>query len=220
MRFGFGRSAEEAADETENEQEPDEFGDEIADYREDGPFDIDEVELGDADRIDLGALIITPFPGLTLQLRAEKESGRVQAAIGVWEKSALELTLYAATATDSDAVQERLDQLAESAAEAGGDITWDEGPFGPELCTVVPLDTPKAKKKKLVQAARVWAVKGPRWVLQAALVGELATTPDDPKVAVFVEFFRNLVVRRGDEPRAPGDLIAMSLPQGGSDGEA
>jgi hypothetical protein len=51
-------------------------------------------------------------------------------------------------------------------------------------------------------------------------VGELATNPDDPKMSVFIEFFRNLVVRRGEEPMPPGALIAMSLPQGGSDGKA
>ncbi len=37
-------------------------------------------------------------------------------------------------------------------------------------------------------------------------------------VAPFVELFRNLVVRRGDKPMVPGELIPMKLPDGAGEG--
>jgi hypothetical protein len=222
------------ADADAEDQDADDLDEEAefddVDWREDGPFDIDEVDLGDEERIDLDALVVTGFPGLQLQL-AQNQAGKVQSALAVWHKSALECTLFAEAVSISAgaAVRQRLSALAKEAVEAGGEVTWEDesGAFGPQVQLVVPVENAKAKGKSkgkgapLVQVSRVWAVKGPRWLLQGRLFGDFATLPpDDPKVGVFVEFFRNLVVRRGAVPLPPGELIALSLPQGGSEGES
>ncbi|MDR1430927.1 MAG: DUF3710 domain-containing protein [Propionibacteriaceae bacterium] len=191
------------------------------DWRADGPFDFDEVELGDEQRLDLGTLIVTGFPGMQIQL-AQDAAGKAQSVLAVWNESALECTLFAEEVSigAGESVKGRLDTLAAEAVAAGGEASWeeDQGPFGPLLQIVVPV---RAKGKSLVQVSRVWAVNGPRWLLQGRLFGELATCPpDDPKVGVFIELFRNLVVRRGADPLPPGEPIALSIPQGGSDGEA
>jgi hypothetical protein len=215
-------------DETDEDEADEEEDDEI-DWREDGPFDIDEVDLGDEERIDLEALIVTGFPGLQIQL-AQNPAGKVQSALAVWNKSALECTLFAEAVSSgaTKAVRRRLEDLAEEVVEAGGEAVWEDeyGPFGQQLQLIVPVEAAKVKGKAkskgepLVQVSRVWAAKGPRWLLQGRLFGELATLPpDDPQVNVFVEFFRNLVVRRGAVPLPPGEPIALSLPQGAGDGK-
>ena len=49
--------------------------------REEGPFDISEVDLDDDDvaRLDFGALVATPFPGMQLQLQVNREANTGQA---------------------------------------------------------------------------------------------------------------------------------------------
>ena len=47
------------------------------------------------------------------------------------------------------------------------------------------------------------------------MLGEAALAEgENPKAAPFVEFFRNLVVRRGDKPMVPGEVIGLRLPDG------
>ncbi len=56
------------------------------------------------------------------------------------------------------------------------------------------------------------------WVIAlvlGSLIGTLRTAPNR-KLALlghaWVEFFRNVVVRRGDGPMVPGEVIAMTMP--------
>ena len=47
----------------------------------------------------------------------------------------------------------------------------------------------------------------------AAVLGEAGLTEDDEGAAApFVEFFRNVVVNRGEAPMVPGEVIAMTMP--------
>jgi hypothetical protein len=184
------------------------------DWRADGPFDIDEVDL-DADqvhRLDLGSLIVTPWEGMGLQLQVQEDSQQIQAALAVWENSGIELTLLAAPTSGGLAAELRED-LLEEAEQAGGNAVVAEGPFGPEVRRVLPAEGPNGEQ--LFQVARIWFAEGPRWLVRGMLLGEVGLTEgDEPTVKPFVEFFRNLVVRRGDRPMVPGEVIPMNLPQG------
>ncbi|MDR1711883.1 MAG: DUF3710 domain-containing protein [Propionibacteriaceae bacterium] len=211
--------AAEEAEESEDLADDllDDYEEEHSDWRADGPFDIDEVDLGDAERIDLGALIVTGFDGLELQLRVNKQTGKAEAVAAVWQKSALEVALFAAAAKRGHAATRRLDLTAE-AESADGTVEVADGPFGTELHREVPVEG--NKKKGLVHVSRIWLVDGPRWTLQGTLMGQAALGPDDdPTVAVFEGFFRNLVVRRGEKPMAPGDRIPLTIPGGTLDGK-
>ncbi|MCC6495370.1 MAG: DUF3710 domain-containing protein [Propionibacteriaceae bacterium] len=183
------------------------------DWRADGPFDSEEVELGEdhVTRIDLGSLIVTPWDGLGLQLQVNEATRQVQAVTAVWKNSGLEIALFAAPASGGLAEELRED-VVDEAEQAGGSATLADGPFGSEVRRVLPQEGPGGEQ--LFHVSRIWFAEGPRWLLRATLLGEAALgDADAPLVAPFVELFRNLVVRRGDKPMVPGELISMTLPE-------
>jgi hypothetical protein len=205
--------ADDALDEAVAESALDADGGEEIDWRADGPFDDEEVDLGtEVARIDLETLILTPWDGLNLQLQVDEQTRRVLAVTGVWAESGLEVALFAAPATSGLAEELRQEAIAE-AAELSGTTEVSDGPFGPELQRVLPQPGPNGEQ--LFHVSRVWFVEGPKWLLRGTLLGE-AALPGAPasKAAPFVEFFRNLVVRRGSQPLVPGDRITMKLPEG------
>lgn len=221
----FGRRARSRATEPEDvqlddlETEPAEDGaptDDAAvappDYRADGPFDHDEVDL-DADKVErmgFGPLIVTPFEGLNIQLHGDQESGAIYAMLAMYENSGLELALFAAP-TSGGLAQELREDTIEEAEQAGGSAETAEGPFGPEVRRVLPLEGPEGEQ--LFHVSRIWMVEGPRWLLRGTLMGPAGMTEGEaPPADVFVEFFRNVVVQRDDAPRVPGELITLALP--------
>ncbi|MGC3956184.1 MAG: DUF3710 domain-containing protein [Propionicimonas sp.] len=185
------------------------------DDREDGPFDIDEVELtGDeVQRIDLGTLILTPWQGMNLQLQVHEASKQVRAVTGIWRNSGIEVALFAAPASGGLAAEQQ-EELTEQAQAAGGTAEVAAGPFGPELRRILPQTGPKGEQ--LFHVSRIWFAEGPRWLLRGTLMGEAALPDGDAKARPFVEFFRNLIVRRGSKPMVPGELVTMDLPTQGN----
>lgn len=184
------------------------------DWRAEGPFDSEEVELGhdEVTRIDLGSLIVTPWEGLGVQLQVDEATRVVQAITCVWEDSGLEVVLFAAPSSGGLA-HELSEDLTEEVEAAGGRATVEAGPFGPQLKRVIPQAGPKGEQ--LFHVSQIWFAEGPRWLLRATLLGEAALgEPGNSSAAPFVEFFRNLVVRRGDKPMVPGEVIGLKLPEG------
>lgn len=208
---------DEDDDEDDDEQDLDDAeADEEAeavDWRADGPFDSEEVDLGgdDVARIDLGSLVVTPWEGLGLQLQVNEASREVQAVTAVWKNSGLEVALFAAPASGGMADELRED-VVEEAEQGGGTATLADGPFGTEVRRVLPQEGPGGEQ--LFHVSRIWYAEGPRWLLRGTLLGEAAIgDADAPLVAPFAEFFRNLVVRRGSKPMVPGELVPMTLPE-------
>ena len=204
--------------EAEEDEETEAEAVEEVDWRADGPFDSEEVELsGDhVARIDLGSLVITPWEGLGLQLQVNEATRAVQAVTAVWKNSGLEVALFAAPASGGMADELRED-VVEEAEQGGGTATLADGPFGAEVRRVLPQEGPGGEQ--LFHVSRIWFAEGPRWLLRGTLLGEAALgDADAPLVAPFVEFFRNLVVRRGAKPMVPGELIPMTLPEAAQEG--
>ena len=174
------------------------------------PFDFDEVELEDNERVSYGSLIITPLQGLTIEPHSIPPPPDLLAGCVV-ENSAMELALFAAPTTLGLA-EELSEDIEEEAEQAGGSCQERNGPFGPELRRVLPLEGPEGEQ--LFHVSRIWLVDGPRWLLRATLMGAAAMVEDgDPVVEVFVEFFRNVVVRRDETPRVPGQIITLGQPE-------
>lgn len=205
---------EEPGDDSDDDAEDwDEF-EASADWREDGPFDIDEVDLegDDVARLDLGALVVTPEEGMQLQIVANAETNEGMALVVALEQSALQLELRAAPASPGFAKEIRGDFEAETVA-AGGTSQMAKGPFGIELRRVVPATD--AEGNEGYAPFRDWFAEGPRWLLMGRLMGEAALdTEGEGAAAVFEEVFANLIVRRGDEAMAPGQIVPLTIPQG------
>jgi len=216
--------ADDEDDADEDEEADDDFDGaeaepaEQVDWRADGPFDYDEVDLdGDGvHRVDLGALIVTPFQDLNLRLSVREETKQADSFVALWQKSGLEVALFAASA-GGDLAGEFRDDVLDETQQAGGTAVVEDGPFGPQVHKVVPGSGGNGEDK--FHVSRVWLVEGPRWLLRGTLLGPAATGEvDNPDAAPFVEFFRNLVVRRGGKPMVPGDAIPLDVPVAGVEG--
>jgi hypothetical protein len=126
--------------------------------------------------------------------------------------SALELGAYAAPRSGG-LWSELRDEMIEAATEAGGSAALIEGPFGVELRRLLPVSTPDGEQG--YQPSRMWVVEGPRWLLRGILYGQAALEDGVASpVAELLTAFRHVVVRRGDEPMAPGDLLPLRMPTG------
>lgn len=184
------------------------------DWREDGPFDISEVDLEDdeVERLDLGTMILTPSEGMEIQLQVMPGTTEAPAALLLQDQSGMEIALFAAPASGGFVDEVRRDIVA-TTREQGGVAEVHEGPFGPEVRRVLQIVDEEGQE--LVHQARIWLVEGPRWMLRASVMGEACFDETlDGAAYPFLEFMKNVVVRRGDRPRPAGDVLPMQLPDG------
>lgn len=188
------------------------------DWREIGPYDVSEVDadaLDDAieeqSRIDLGSIVLAAPEGTELRLQVDEASQQVVSAMMIRGDSALEVGAFAAPRSGGLWAEIR-DELVQAAHEAGGSADLVPGPFGVELRRLLPVRTPDGQEG--YQPSRMWVAEGPRWMLRGIIYGQAALQDGvDGPVADLLESFRNIVVRRGDEAMAPGDLLPLSLPE-------
>ena len=200
-------------------------------WRESGPWDIGEVDDLEGDeehpRIDLGSILLTGVPGSELRLQVAEETNEIVSAMMIIEtvveapasartaptaySSALELGAYAAPRSGGLWAELR-EEIIESATAEGGSASLIEGPFGVELRRLVPVTTPDGEQG--YQPSRMWVAEGPRWLLRGIVYGQAAVEedPDAPVVRDVLSAFRGVVVRRGDEAMAPGDLLPLRMP--------
>ncbi len=212
----LGQIDEDASDEAAHDSVLDPEALDARDWRGSGPFDVHEVDLEDEPedeepRIDLGSMILTGFPGAELRLQVAEESGQIISAMLIHGNSALELGAYAAPRSGGLWTELR-EEMIESATEAGGSASLVEGPFGVELRRLLPVTTPEGEEG--YQPSRMWVVEGPRWLLRGIVYGQAALEEGlEPPVADLLDAYRRVVVRRGDEAMAPGDLLPLSMPE-------
>lgn len=201
------------------------------DWRIDGPWDISETDDLDgtdqAPKIDLGSLVVTGVPGSELRLQVAEETKEIVSAMLVIEttvetrsgaassaqaySSALELGAYAAPRSGGLWAELR-EEISEAATAQGGSASLREGPFGVELHRFIPVTT--ADGEQGYQPSRMWVAEGPRWLLRGIVYGQAAVEEDldSPVVTDVLAAFRQVVVRRGEEAMAPGDLLPLTMP--------
>jgi hypothetical protein len=185
------------------------------DWRAEGPFDITEVDdvegTPEMPRIDLGSMVLAGFPGAELRLQMSEETQQIVSAMLIHRDSALELGAYAAPRSGGLWAELR-EEIMASATEAGGSASLAQGPFGVELRRLIPVTTPEGEEG--FQPSRMWVAEGPRWLLRGIVYGQAALEEGlDSPVAEMLTAFRRVIVRRGDEAMAPGDLLPLTMPQ-------
>ncbi|GGS69051.1 DUF3710 domain-containing protein [Nonomuraea sp. WAC 01424] len=162
---------------------------------ESGPWDADEPHP-DTDRIDLGGLRLPHNPDFDVRLASlgDQHVG----VVVLYEDSSLQLQALAAPRTAGlwDEVKTKIMAQAKTLEER-------QGPFGTELAGEVNIDGD-------VRAARYIGVDGPRWFLLAAITGPGAL--DERVSGAFIDFVKDVVVVRGDEPMAREEPITLSRP--------
>ena len=213
MRFKRQKDVEESEDQIEvSADEPS--------VRANGPWDSSEKDVGDDSAyLDFGSLLIRGRPGFNLQMPADDDQGTIGSIVLVTEESGLELRAFADARSGGlwDAVRS---DLVEEAERLDGEADQVDGPFGTELHVKVPVTTPDGEEG--FQPTRIIGIEGPRWMLRATFLGQEALEPDDD--SLLMKALHDVVVVRGDEPRAPRDALLISIeedlePVSGSDDE-
>lgn len=171
--------------------------------RPQGPWDGSEVEVGDG-RLDMGALRIRGSDGLQMQVQMDEKTGVVSMVTLSADGGAVQVQAFAAPRSSGIWADVRA-QLISSINSSGGLVEEAAGEFGPELRAKVPGQGGQ------LQAARFVGIDGPRWFLRGLFLGSAAEPGAN---ATLERVFRDVVVVRGDEAMAPGDALALRLPDG------
>jgi len=175
--------------------------------RANGPWDSSEKDIGDdSTYLDFGSLLIRGRPGFNLQMPTDDDQGTIGSVVLVTEEAGLELRAFADARSGGlwDAVRADLEAEAE---RLEGEADAVDGPFGTELRVKVPVKTPDGEEA--VQPTRILGIEGPRWMLRATFLGKEALEPDDD--GLLMQALRDIVVVRGDDPRAPRDPLLLTI---------
>lgn len=171
-----------------------------------GPRDRSEVsDLGNL--IDLGSLHAMPGPGMELRLEVDSSTNEVSAAQIGDDHGSVQIQVFAAPRS-SGIWDEIRAEISEMIQGKGGTVEETTGPFGPELRTRLAQTGPQGRT---VFAPAVFAgVDGRRWFLRAVYSG--APAVDEEARVPYDDCLRSVVVTRGDDPRAPREMLPMVVP--------
>ncbi len=175
-----------------------------------GPWDIEEVQVDDANpsgRVDLGGLLVPAAEGMQLQLQVEERTGAVSSALVVYQDSAVQLIAVAAPRSHG-LWEDTRGQVSADAVRQGGTASTTSGPFGPELRVTVPVVLPDGRRG--AQPSRVIGVDGPRWMLRATFLGRAVV--EESAFQRLADVVRDVVVVRGGDAMPPGEIIPLRLP--------
>ncbi|WEV78972.1 DUF3710 domain-containing protein [Janibacter cremeus] len=177
-----------------------------------GPRDSADVEdLGSL--VDLGSVHARPAPGMELRLELDAKTNDVSGLQMGNDDGAVQVQVFAAPRS-SGIWDEIRSEISEMIAGNGGTVEEAEGTFGTELRTRLAQPGPQGRT---VFAPAVFAgVDGPRWFLRAVYSG--APAVDESARAAFDECVRSIVVTRGDEPRAPREMLPLTMPESATQG--
>ncbi len=156
--------------------------------------------------VDLGSLRVEPKRGMQLKLEVEKTSNRAVAVTLEYDESTLQLQPFAAPRSSGLWHGIRA-QIMEQILQQGGKAVEQEGPFGPEVSAVVPI---QAGGQFSNRSVRFVGIDGPRWFLRGVIAGKAAIDSDAAEVVH--QMLRSVVVVRGTTPMPPRDLLPLRVP--------
>ncbi|KYH44150.1 hypothetical protein AZH51_04900 [Branchiibius sp. NY16-3462-2] len=206
-------SEQVATGDSTDEASPEAAAEEVAEEpvaavdRSAGPFDVTEVE-DDVERVDFGSLRFVVYPDLQLQVDADETTQQYTGVTAIVEGSACQIQAFAAPKSRG-VWREIRGEIADNLIAGGGSTDIIDGPFGPELHAKMPSQGPDGRS--VLAPARFVGVDGPRWFLRIVLSGNAAV--DDSAAQPLLDFARSVVVVRGSEPRAPRELLELTLPE-------
>lgn len=172
-----------------------------------GPYDASAVPPGVVNRVDLGAIQVAGFTDMQLHFETDPSKTTFVSVVAAYRDAALRLQALASPRSGG-LWDDMRPQIAASISSAGGDVEEVQGVFGTELHGVVPAVTPDGQQVR--QPVRLVGVEGPRWMLHGVFMG---SAPMDEQMAeLFEDVFSQVVVVRGSQPMAPGEVLPLILP--------
>ena len=193
MGWLFGRHEEEKSSKVE---------DEIVEEKT-GPWDFNDEDAPDfSDYLDFGSIYIPYFQGIELRVKKQHETSQVLGMTVTYGSSSVEVEAFAAPKTSGIWLEVCKDLL-----DGNSQACTVQGEFGTEL--LLPV---KVGEKTIT--TRIVGVDGPRWMLRGVFSGPAATelADNNNETKQLDEWFKGIVVNRGEEPLAPRDFIPMHDP--------
>lgn len=173
----------------------------------DGPFDISEVN-DKSSRLDLGAIAVPALEKMEVQVNLEEGTHRMTGATCIFRGHSLQVQAFAAPRS-SGIWDDIRDEIATAIAGSQGAVTEQNGVLGHELITRLPSRNSAGDVSYV--PARFFGIDGPKWFLRGVLQGPAAS--DEAQLGPFTDFLRGIIVDRGDEPRPPRELLALTPPK-------
>lgn len=176
--------------------------------RSNGPFDRSEVDDLDG-YLDFGSLAIRPNGEMELRLDVDESGQEITGITAIIGESACQMQVFAAPKTSGvwDGIR---GEIHDNLLASGGTAEDKVGELGHELHVRMPAAGPDGRTSW--SPATFVGVDGPRWFLRAVFSGRAAM--EDDAFAQLLEFMRATVVTRGQEPRAPREMLPLHLPEG------
>ena len=199
------RKDSRAADETPGDTGTPGAEDQTESGPEPGPHDVADVSSLDG-YLDFGSLLV-PVTDLELRLNIDEATGRVMSLAWLTEQAGLEVSVFAAPRTPG-IWDELRPELVADATQRGGTVDEVTGPYGTEVVCSLPVQLPDGTGA--LQATRIFAAEGPRWLLRGALMGHPVTEPE--AAAPWYALFGALVGRRGSGAMPVGEALELRLP--------
>jgi hypothetical protein len=170
-----------------------------------GPRDASELSSLEG-YLDFGALLV-PVADVELRLNIDEATGRVMSLAWLTEEAGLEVSVFAAPRTPGIWDELRPDLIAD-ATQRGGMVDHATGPYGAEVVCSLPVQMPDGTGA--IQATRIFAFQGDRWLLRGALMGRPVSEPE--AAAPWYALFGAIVVRRGTSAMPVGEALELRLP--------
>ena len=169
-----------------------------------GPWDSRDLNAP-TDLVDFGSIAFVPNPNVGVRADVEEGTQRVIAISFDYKESVLQVQAFASSKSESlwDQV---VKDIADSLTSQNVATEQTTGPYGVELQAQMPLGNGSS------QTVRMFGFSGDRWLLRGTISGAAITDLDQR--SELEDVFRGLVVRRGETPLPPREILPLHLPTG------
>jgi hypothetical protein len=166
----------------------------------DGPFDFEDAP--DAERVDLGSILLPGIDGVEIRLQAG-EDGVIQQIVLAHGPNALQLGAFAAPRSGGLWDEVRA-EIRKSLFDDGVGAEEIPGRWGMELRA-------RLRTQNGFDDLRFIGIDGPRWMVRAVFQGPAAVDPSQG--GPLNECLSGLVVRRDDQARPTREALPLRLPE-------
>ena len=169
-----------------------------------GPWDSNDLNAP-TDLVDFGSLAFVPNPNVGVRADVEEGTQRIVAISFDYMESVLQVQAFAA-AKGEKLWDEIIKDITESLTSQNISVEQSQGPHGAEMQVELPLGNGRS------QVVRMFGFSGDRWLLRGTISGSAITDLDER--LELEDVFRGLVVRRGETPYPPREILPLNLPAG------
>jgi len=169
-----------------------------------GPFDETDFNAP-TELAEFGSIAFVPNPRVNVRAEIEEGTGRMVALSFDYKDSSLQVQAFASPKGES-LWEEVLNDIVVNLESQGVTLERHAGPFGTEIQVQMPIGTDALKP------VRMFGFSGDRWLLRGVISGPAVT--DLESKTELENVFRGIVVRRGEVPLPPRELLPLTLPEG------